>query len=87
MNRIPDKGAVLPVRQPARLVASVLGTVLLLLGAVPLTERFLSHLRVWTLAVPVPGLSHLLVLAAGTAVLCLALRRSRGANRPHPQGD
>ncbi|MEW2289344.1 hypothetical protein [Streptomyces sp. NPDC047841] len=80
MNRILEKGAVLPVRQPARLVAGVLGAVILLLGAVPLAGRFLAHLQVWTLAVPVPGLSHLLVVAAGTAVLCVALRRSRATD-------
>ncbi|MFJ9043321.1 hypothetical protein [Streptomyces sp. NPDC102347] len=87
MNRIPDKGAVRPVRQPARLVASVLDGVLLLLGADPLTGRILAHLRGRALALAVPGLSNLPLLAVGTTLPCLALRRAGGANRPHLQGN
>lgn len=87
MNRSTYDNAVPPTRHPARLAAGALGAVLLLLGLVPLAERLLAHLEVWSLALPSPALTDLALAAAGAVALLLALRsRSVPApGRPDPQ--
>ncbi|MFE2050857.1 hypothetical protein ACFXAS_20410 [Streptomyces sp. NPDC059459] len=75
MNRSTHKTTALPFPQPARLTAVVLGALLLLAGGVPLAERLVAHLRVWTAGAPVPGLAWLLPFAAGVLALLLLLRR------------
>jgi hypothetical protein len=58
--------------------------VLLLLGGLPLTEQSVTHPAVWSAALPIPGLFHLVLLAAGAAALTL-IRRSHTAGRSDPQ--
>jgi hypothetical protein len=82
MNRSANDNAALLVRQPARLAAGALGAALLLVGLLPLTERFLAHLQVWSLTLPIPHLSDLALAAMGAAALLMTLRR-RDPDRPH----
>ncbi|MBW8797561.1 MAG: hypothetical protein JF597_29475 [Streptomyces sp.] len=81
MNGSPYLNTV-PLRHPRRLAASLLGTALLLLGGVHLAERLVAHLTLWSGAVPVPGLLHLALAAAGAVTLALVLRHRHGT---HPQ--
>jgi hypothetical protein len=80
MNRSPYLNIVPFLQHPRRLAVGLLGAALLLLGAVHLAERLLAHLALWSLAVPVPGLFHLALFAAGA--VALVLRRGHGT---HPQ--
>jgi hypothetical protein len=82
MNRSPYLNIVPFLQHPRRLAVGLLGAALLLLGAVHLAERLLAHLALWSLAVPVPGLFHLALFAAGAVALALVLRRGHGT---HPQ--
>ncbi|WP_351236410.1 hypothetical protein [Streptomyces sp. NPDC002133] len=86
MNRSPRKDTVPLPQRPARLAVGLLGAALLLLGGVPLAERFQAHLTLWGAALPIPGLPHLVLFAAGVAALSLFWRRRHGtAGRPDPK--
>ncbi|MET7851806.1 hypothetical protein ABZT48_26980 [Streptomyces avermitilis] len=86
MNRSPLMNSLPLIQRPARLTGALLGAVLLLLGGVPSAERLTAHLAVWSAALPIPGLLHLMLLAAGAAALTLVRRGShRTAGRPDPQ--
>lgn len=88
MYRSPRKTTPLPFPQPARLTAVVLGVLLVLVGGVPVAERLVSHLAVWTAGAPIPGLAWLLLFAAGVLVLFLTPGRRGGAgNEAHPQEE
>ncbi|MEU8836856.1 hypothetical protein [Streptomyces sp900116325] len=75
MNRSLSTNIVPLLQYPRRLASGLLGAALLLLGGVHLAERLLAHLALWSLSVPVPGLFHLALFAAGAATLALVLRR------------
>ncbi|MET7552348.1 hypothetical protein ABZS95_43240 [Streptomyces sp. NPDC005479] len=82
----PLKDALPLIQRPARLTGALLGAVLLLLGGVPLAERSVAHLGLWSAALPIPGLSYLVLLAAGAGALTLVWRgRHHTAGRPDPQ--
>ncbi|MET8412977.1 hypothetical protein ABZV34_33755 [Streptomyces sp. NPDC005195] len=78
MNRSPNLNVAVVLRHPKRLAAGLAGVALLLLGGVHLAERLIAHLALWSLAVPVPGLFHLTLFAAGIAAVVLVLRRGHG---------
>jgi hypothetical protein len=78
MNRSTHKTAALFFPQSARLTGVVLGALLLLMGCVPMAERLVAHLTVWTAGAPVPGLAWLLPFVAGVLALFLTLRRRTG---------
>ncbi|MFE0631705.1 hypothetical protein ACFW3D_32730 [Streptomyces sp. NPDC058864] len=74
MNRTPRTETVPLTRNPARLLAGLVGVALLLLGGVPLTERLLANLTVWSAGLTVSGLPHLILLVAGAGLLALFWR-------------
>ncbi|MFE1996105.1 hypothetical protein [Streptomyces parvulus] len=78
MNRSPRKTTPLPIPQPARLTVVVLGVLLVLVGGVPMAERTVAHLTVWTAGAPVPGLAWLLPFAIGVLALLRTPGRRRG---------
>ncbi|WP_431946812.1 hypothetical protein [Actinacidiphila sp. bgisy167] len=69
-------------QRPALLLVGLAGVALLLLGGVPLAERFLAHVAVWGAAVSVPGLPHLVLVVAGAGLCALFARRRPGAADP-----
>ncbi|MFF5279644.1 hypothetical protein [Streptomyces sp. NPDC000133] len=85
MNRTPSHTSFPLLQRPARLAGVLVGAVLLLLGGVPLAERVVAHLTVWTATVPVPGLAHLLLFAAGAAALAWARSNRTRARRTGSQ--
>ncbi|MDQ0757602.1 hypothetical protein [Streptomyces canus] len=86
MNRSTHRTTALLFQQPARLIAVVIAALLLLMGGVPMAERLVAHLTVWTASAPVPGLAWLLPFTAGASALFLTLgRRSGTADEAHPQ--
>lgn len=84
MNRSSLKDSLPLIPRPTRLAGALLGAALLLLGGVPLAERSVAHLAVWRAALPIPGLVHLVLVAAGATALTLVWRRHT-AGRSDPQ--
>lgn len=82
MNHTPRTKPPSLTQRPALLLAGLAGVVLLLLGGVPLAERFLAHMTVWGAAMSVPGLPHLVLVAVGAGLCALFARRRPGAAEP-----
>ncbi|MFB7288508.1 hypothetical protein [Actinacidiphila glaucinigra] len=78
MNPTPRTESVPLTQRPAQLLAGLVGVALLLLGGVPLTERLFAHLTVWAAGQTIPGLSHLVLLVVGAALLTLFWRLRHG---------